>query len=84
VTKQKRPEGQKKAKAKLKGKGKTTALSPLGDQPTQNMVLYHEAASIKAAAMMKAAEATSNAAEAKKKKKKLRWRSIKHISNCHR
>jgi hypothetical protein len=62
VTKQKRPEGQKKAKAKLKGKGKTTALSPLGDQPTQNMVLYHETASIKIAAMMKAAEETSNVA----------------------
>jgi hypothetical protein len=69
VTKQKRPEGQKKAKAKLKGK--TTALSPLGDQPTQNMVLYHEAASIKVAAMMKAAEATSNTAEAKKEKNKM-------------
>jgi hypothetical protein len=48
------------------------------------MVLYHEAASIRATTMMKATEATSNAAEAKKKKKKLRWRSIKHISNCHR
>jgi hypothetical protein len=32
------------------------------------MILYHEAASIKAATMMKAAEATSNAAEAKKRK----------------
>jgi hypothetical protein len=43
-----RPEGQKKAKARLKGIGKSVAPSPLSSQPSQNMVMYHEAMSMKA------------------------------------
>ena len=43
-----RPEGQKKAKARLKGTGKSAAPSPLSNQPSQNMVMYHEAMSMKA------------------------------------
>ncbi|RCV26728.1 hypothetical protein SETIT_5G269800v2, partial [Setaria italica] len=48
MSKEQRPEGQKKAKARLKGKGKDAAPSPLGNQPSQNMVLYHEAMTMKA------------------------------------
>jgi len=61
----KRPEGQKKAKAKLKAKGKNISPSPLGEQPTQNMVLYHQASSLRAEATIKAAEATAKAADAR-------------------
>ncbi|KAG0549995.1 hypothetical protein BDA96_01G301800 [Sorghum bicolor] len=43
-----RPEGQKKAKARLKGAGKSAAPSPLSNQPSQNMVMYHEAMTMKA------------------------------------
>jgi len=43
-----RPEGQKKAKARLKGIGKSAAPSPLSSQPSQNMVMYHETMSMKA------------------------------------
>uniref|UniRef100_A0A0A9FCC7 Uncharacterized protein n=1 Tax=Arundo donax TaxID=35708 RepID=A0A0A9FCC7_ARUDO len=53
VGKEKRPEGQKTAKARLKGKGKSATPSPLGSQPSQNMIMYREAMSIKAAAMQK-------------------------------
>lgn len=63
--KEKRPEGQKAAKQRQKGKG---APSPLGDKPNQNMVLFHEAITTKAAALLKAAEATLIGAEAKKEK----------------
>jgi hypothetical protein len=42
------PEGQKKAKARLKGTRKSAAPSPLSSQPSQNMVMYHEAVSMKA------------------------------------
>ncbi|KAL6614841.1 hypothetical protein ACP70R_037111 [Stipagrostis hirtigluma subsp. patula] len=68
-SKEKRPEGQKKAKARLKGKA--VAGSPLGNQPSQNMVLYHEAVSIKAAALFKSAEATAKSAEAKKEQTRM-------------
>ncbi|KAJ1280301.1 hypothetical protein BS78_04G221200 [Paspalum vaginatum] len=54
VRMEKRPEGQKKAKARLKGKG--PALPPSCNQPSQNIVLYHEAMSIKAAALTKSAK----------------------------
>nr|TKW16029.1 hypothetical protein SEVIR_5G273000v2 [Setaria viridis] len=36
MSKEQRPEGQKKAKARLKGKGKDAAPSPLGNQPIQH------------------------------------------------
>jgi hypothetical protein len=63
LSKEKRPEGQKAAKQRLKGKG---APSPLGDKPCQNMVLFHEAVTQRAAALLKSAEATVLSAEAKK------------------
>uniref|UniRef100_A0A0D3HWE9 No apical meristem-associated C-terminal domain-containing protein n=1 Tax=Oryza barthii TaxID=65489 RepID=A0A0D3HWE9_9ORYZ len=63
--KEKRPKGQKAAKQRQKGKG---APSPLGDKPSQNMVLFHEAITTKAAALLKATEATLIGAEAKKEK----------------
>ncbi|KAL6641540.1 hypothetical protein ACP70R_019721 [Stipagrostis hirtigluma subsp. patula] len=50
VRKEKRPEGQKAAKARMKGKGKNIAPSPFGEQPTQDMVLFHEAITSKAKA----------------------------------
>ena len=43
-----RPEGQKKAKTRLKGTRKSAAPSPLSNQPSQTMVMYHEAMSMKA------------------------------------
>ncbi|CAN6243691.1 unnamed protein product [Urochloa humidicola] len=66
VSKEKRPEGQKAAKARQKGKA--VAPSPLGDQPSQNMVLFHDAVKTRAAALLKTAEATLISAEAKKEK----------------
>jgi hypothetical protein len=48
MSKEVRPEGQKKAKARLKGIGKSAAPSPLSSQPSQNMIMYHEAMSMKA------------------------------------
>uniref|UniRef100_A0A0E0M7P5 Myb-like domain-containing protein n=1 Tax=Oryza punctata TaxID=4537 RepID=A0A0E0M7P5_ORYPU len=48
--------GQKKAKARLKGKGKDVAPSPSGNQPSQNMILYLEAMSLKAITMIKSAK----------------------------
>uniref|UniRef100_A0A0D3HDJ5 No apical meristem-associated C-terminal domain-containing protein n=1 Tax=Oryza barthii TaxID=65489 RepID=A0A0D3HDJ5_9ORYZ len=44
------------AKARLKGKGIDAAPSPLGNQPSQNMILYHEAMSLKATTMIKSAK----------------------------
>jgi hypothetical protein len=64
LSKEKRLEGQKAAKQRLKGKG---APSPLGDKSCQNMVLFHEAITQRAAALLKSAEATVLSAEAKKK-----------------
>ncbi|EEE54608.1 hypothetical protein OsJ_01841 [Oryza sativa Japonica Group] len=55
-------ERQKAAKQRKKGKG---APSTLGDKPSQNMVLFHEAITTKAATLLKAAEATLIGAEAK-------------------
>ena len=63
--KEKRPEGQKKAKAKLKGKGKKLPSSPLGDQPSQDFVLFNEAIKVKAAAMQKWTEVASESTKAK-------------------
>ncbi|CAD6333909.1 unnamed protein product [Miscanthus lutarioriparius] len=48
ISKEERPEGQKKAKARIKGSGKSAAPTPLSNQPSQNMVMYHEALSMKA------------------------------------
>jgi hypothetical protein len=48
ISKEERPEGQKKAKARLKGTGKSATPSPSTNQPSQNMVMYHEAMSMKA------------------------------------
>ena len=48
ISKEERPEGQKKAKARIKGSGKSAAPTPLSNQPSQNMVMYHEAMSMKA------------------------------------
>ena len=38
----------KNVQARLKGTGKSAAPSPLSSQPSQNMVIYHEAMSMKA------------------------------------
>ncbi|CAD6243180.1 unnamed protein product [Miscanthus lutarioriparius] len=48
ISKEERPEGQKKAKARIKGSGKSAAPTPLSNQPSQNMVMYLEAMSMKA------------------------------------
>ena len=48
MSKEEHHEGQKKVKARLKGTGKSAAPSPLSNQPSQNMVMYHEAMSMKA------------------------------------
>lgn len=83
VSKEKRPEGQKAAKARQKAKG--VAPSPLGDKPCENMVLFHEAVSTRAAALLKSAEATLVAAEAKKEKaraQKEKARAAKYQTYC--
>ena len=48
ISKEECLEGQKKAKARLKVIGKSVAPTPLSNQPSQNMVMYHEAMSMKA------------------------------------
>ncbi|CAO2163042.1 unnamed protein product [Urochloa humidicola] len=55
--KEKRPEGQKRAKSKIRGKGKEKTLpqSPLGMQPDEDMVLFHDAMSKRADALAKTA-----------------------------
>ncbi|CAN6280067.1 unnamed protein product [Urochloa humidicola] len=55
--KEKRPEGQKKAKARMRGKAKEKNLpqSPLGMQPDEDMVLFHDAMSKRADALAKTA-----------------------------
>ncbi|XP_052137632.1 glutathione S-transferase T3-like [Oryza glaberrima] len=74
-TKGRRPEGQKKAKERLKGKGKA-ASSPLGNQPSQNMVLYNEAVKIKSEALLKSAEAATKSAEAKREQIRMeKWQT---------
>jgi hypothetical protein len=54
------PEGQKKAKARMreKGKGKATTQSPLGSQPDEDMVLFHDVMLKRANALEKTAEAS--------------------------
>lgn len=75
--KERHPEGQKKAKERLKGKGKGKAQSsPLGNQPSQNIVLYNEAMKIKAEALLKSAEATAKSAEAKREQIRMeKWQA---------
>ena len=55
-----RPEGQKKAKdrvrGKAKGKGKAIPQSPLGLQQDEDMVLFHDAMLKRASALEKTAE----------------------------
>ena len=55
-----RPEGQKKAKARMRGKekGKVIPQSPLGSQPDEDMVLFHDAMLKRASALEKTAEAS--------------------------
>ncbi|CAO2145840.1 unnamed protein product [Urochloa humidicola] len=55
--KEKCPEGQKRAKARIRGKGKEKTLpqSPLGMQPDEDMVLFHDAMSKRADALAKTA-----------------------------
>lgn len=65
ASKERRPEGQKKAKERLRGKGKGTSSSPLGNPPSENMILFNEAIKIRAEALLKTAEATTKSAEAK-------------------
>ncbi|KAG2642499.1 hypothetical protein PVAP13_2KG195200, partial [Panicum virgatum] len=65
ASKERRPEGQKKAKERLKGKGKGTLSSPLGNPPSQNIVLYNETIKIRAEALLKSAEAQVESAKAK-------------------
>lgn len=55
TSKERRLEGKKKAKERLRGKGKCSASSPLGNQPSQNMVLYNEAIKIRAEVLLKIA-----------------------------
>ncbi|TVU12456.1 hypothetical protein EJB05_46104, partial [Eragrostis curvula] len=52
INNDKRPEGQKAAKARLKGKGegKGAAPSPLGNPASENMILYNQAMSHKTVA----------------------------------
>ncbi|KAG2590797.1 hypothetical protein PVAP13_5NG414940 [Panicum virgatum] len=53
-----RPEGQKKAKARMRGKGKAIPQSPLGSQPDEDMVLFHDAILKRASALEKTVEAS--------------------------
>jgi len=53
-----RPEGQKKAKARMRGKGKAIPQSPLGSQPDEDTVLFHDAMLKRASALEKTAEAS--------------------------
>ena len=62
ILKEVRPEGQKKAKdrvrGKAKGKGKAIPQSPLGLQQDEDMVLFHDAMLKRASALEKTAEAS--------------------------
>jgi hypothetical protein len=72
--KERRPEGQKKAKERLRGKGKCSASSPLGNQPSQNMVLYNKAIKIRAEALLKTAEAQTKYSAAKNEETRMaKW-----------
>ena len=55
-----RPEGQKKAKARMRGKGNGKAIPqpPLGSQPDEDMVLFPDAMLKRASALEKTAEAS--------------------------
>ena len=55
-----RPEEQKKAKARMRGKGKGKAIPqpPLGLQPDEDMVLFHDAMLKRASALEKTTEAS--------------------------
>ncbi|CAD6340707.1 unnamed protein product [Miscanthus lutarioriparius] len=59
-----RPEGQKKAKARMRGKGKGKVIpqSPLGSQPDEDMVLFHDAMLKRASALEKITEASKEQA----------------------
>lgn len=65
-------EGQKKAKERLKGKGKGTSSSPLGNLPSQNIVLYNETIKIRAEALLKSAEAQVESAKAKQEETRMK------------
>ena len=65
-------EGQKKAKERLKGKGKGTSSSPLGNLPSQNIVLYNETIKIRAEALLKSAEAQVESAKAKREETRMK------------
>ena len=75
VCKERRPEGQKAAKARQKSKGDSP--SPLGGKPCENMILFHEAMSTKAASLIKSAEAALAAEEEEKRKGEIRKRNGK-------
>ena len=70
--KEKCPEGQKKAKARQRGKGKVVPSSPLGDQPSESLVLFNEAIRTRTKALLKSAEAMNRSAEAKKEQTRLK------------
>jgi len=72
ASKERRPEGQKKAKERLKGKGKGTLSSPLGNPPSQNIVLYNETIKIRAEALLKSAEAQVESAKAKREETRMK------------
>ena len=59
-----RPEGQKKAKARMRGKEKGKAIPQplLGSQPDEDMVLFHDAMLKRASALEKTAEASKEQA----------------------
>jgi hypothetical protein len=63
-----RPEGQKKAKARMreKGKGKALPQSPLGSPPDEDMVLFYDAMLKRASALEKTAEASKEQVRMKK------------------
>jgi hypothetical protein len=66
-----RLEGQKKAKARMRGKGKGNAIpqSPLGSQPDEDMVWFHDAVLKRASALEKIAKASKEQVRMDKIKK---------------
>ncbi|KAG8061617.1 hypothetical protein GUJ93_ZPchr0003g18678 [Zizania palustris] len=63
---ERRPMVHKKSNERLHIKGIGIASSPLGNQPSHNLVLYNEVIKIRDEALLKSAEATTKSAEAKR------------------
>ena len=79
-------EGQKKAKARMRGKGKGKAIPqpPLGSQPDEDMVLFHDAMLKRASALEKTVEASKEKVRMEKIGKYMQiWDEKAHIfANC--